>query len=395
MIPAKCQHYPTVEKKYYIHNLFFLLVFILLSCTPSKKFLLEKSKSIGVDNLYIRVLLKKQNDRILISSRSRIRITDINSRAIKYDSNGKQIYFYPEKTIKPILIESLGTPILVDNKSYRGMIELHNNLGKIYVINVLKINEYLYSVVPSEIPCSWEMEALKAQAVAARTYTYYHIMNNKKSIYDLDATVKFQVYNGLAVEDEKSNMAVDETSGKTVIYNSKPIQAFFHSTCGGRTIDDKHIWNGNDKPYLNAVKCGFCNNSPKFEWKERIGLYEIRQNLKKRYKGIGKISGITLRRQGQRVAFVIIRHKNGVTKLSGNDFRLLFPQNKIKSMFFRTTKTKDGLILHGYGWGHGVGMCQWGAKGMDEKGAGYQDILKYYYKGIRIINTKEKKYARR
>ncbi|MDY6968770.1 MAG: SpoIID/LytB domain-containing protein [Spirochaetota bacterium] len=384
----------SIIEKYFYFKIFFFLCIIIFSCTPPHEFLLKKTKSKSVDKRYVRILLKKVNGRVLVSSKSRIRVMEIRSRSIKYDGAGKEIFFYNEKIKSPLVIESWDAPLSIDNRSYRGMIELHNILGKIYVINVVKIGEYLYGVVPSEIPGSWEIESIKAQAVAARTYTYYHLMKTRDAVYDLDATTNFQVYSGISVENNRITRAIDDTSGEIVVYKNKPILAFFHSTCGGRTIDDKLVWNGDDNIYLKGVKCNFCSDSPHFRWEEKITLYDMWSRLKKKYKGIGKIFGITLKRKSDRVVTVIIRHKNGILNISGNNFRMLFPRNSIKSLRFRAVKKGKGMVLKGQGWGHGVGMCQWGARGMALKGAGYKDILKYYYKGISIININRLKYVR-
>jgi stage II sporulation protein D len=383
------------KTKKYLILVFFIPLAIFLTCTPSTKYLLEKHKSFGIDRTNIRILLKKSDARVSISSESRMKIVESKTGSVLYDGKGKEMYFMPEQVAGTILIESWESPLVVDNEPYRGSIELHNILGKIHVINVLKIHEYLYGVVPCEIISSWGIEALKAQAVAARTYTYHNLLSKPKSIFDLDATTNFQLYKGISVEKESTNRAVDETSGKIAVYNGKPVIAFFHSTCGGRTSDDKYVWNGDGQEYLKSVKCDFCKDSPYYNWEEKISLYDIRECLKSKYGSVGEITGISFQRKDTRVVSAIIRHKNGIIKLSGNELRLLLPEKKIKSMFFTAEKIKDGLVLNGHGWGHGVGMCQWGARGMAGQGAGYKEILKYYYKGISIVEPGQNDYAGR
>jgi stage II sporulation protein D len=377
-----------------ISILIFGILNIFSFCSPSRNYLLKQNAT-GVDKLFIRILLKKTDGRVLVSSKTKLKIKDNKTGIILYNDRGKDIYYQPEQIINPVAIESLESPIIIDNERYRGSIEIHNILGKIQVINILQINEYLYSVVPGEIISTWEMEALKAQAVAARTYTYHHLVSNKKAIYDLDNSSNFQVYKGIAVEKESTNRAVDETSGKIALYFGKPIIAFFHSTCGGKTMDDKFVWNGEGQEYLKSVICPYCKESPYFNWEEKITLYEIKDYLGKKYKGIGQITGVSFQRKEDRVVSTVVHHKNGIVKLTGNELRLLFPEKKIKSLFFTAKKVKDGLILTGHGWGHGVGMCQWGAKGMAEKGADYKSILRYYYKGISISDFGQRDYAGR
>lgn len=383
--------------KAYISIQIFLLLSIMLfsSCTPPKDYYLRKSSKSFVDNFNIRVLIQKSEGNVVISSKDRLRIIDIKSSSVKYDGKDSEQRFIPESVISPVSIESWNSPVNVDNLPYRGIIELHNVLGIIYVINLISINEYLYGVVPSEIPSSWEFEALKAQAVAARTYTYHHLRNGNNSIYNLDATTKFQVYKGYSAETEATNRAVNDTSGIIIIYKNLPIVAFFHSACGGHTVDDKYVWNGDDKDYLKSINCPYCKNSPNYEWEEKITLDQIKTALTNKYRRVGRITGVNLKRKEGRVILSVITHTNGVVKMSGNDFRLLFPDKKIRSLYFSASRVNDGLILRGHGWGHGVGLCQWGAKGMAETGIGFQDILKFYYKDITISNAGMSRHARR
>ena len=373
----------------------FSLTHVYFSCTPSQKFLLKQNIVSGVDKEFIRVLLKKTDKRVLISAKSKLKITVKKTDKVIYNDQGKDIYFQPEQIDNPLEIESGENYILIDGLAYRGIVELHNIFGKIYVINVLQMNEYLYSVVPSEIISTWETEALKAQAVAARTYAYHHLINTKKSIYDLDDSSNFQVYKGISAEKDSTTIAVNETSGKIMLHKGKAIAAFFHSTCGGRTSHDKYVWNSEGQNYLKSVACRFCQESPYFSWEEKISLYEIKEFLGRKYNAVGNITGISFQKKDDRVVTAVINHRNGIIKLTGNELRLLFPEKRIKSMYFSAEKIKDGLVLHGHGWGHGVGMCQWGAKGLASKGADYKDILKYYYSGISISSAGQRNYAGR
>lgn len=385
-----CSHLlrSSIKKGFKILKILFLFSAVLFSsCAPPKGYYLRKTPGSCIDNFKIRVLLQKSDGNVLISSDARMRITDIKTGSVKYDGTGRDIKYNYDDVISPLLIESWDSPVNVDNVPYRGIIELHNVLGKIFVINVLSINEYLYGVVPSEIPASWNIEALKAQAVSARTYTYHHLKNGSNSIYNLDSTTKFQVYKGYSAETAETNKAVDETSGIVILYKNAPIVAFFHSACGGRTVDDKYVWNGDDKSYLKSINCPYCKNSPNYEWEERITLDQIKTALTSKYRRVGKITGVNLKRNDGRVNLIVISHRNGAVKMSGNDFRLLFPDKKIRSLYFSAAKVNDGLILRGHGWGHGVGMCQWGAKGMAEAGRDFKDILNFYYRDITISSA--------
>ncbi len=357
----------------------------LAGCAPSREFLLKRSAEIGADKNYIRVLLLNTTERVAVASPARMKISGLSDRKVHYDGKGRSVFFYPEKVREPIVVESWDSPLSVNGTPYRGAIELHPRMGRLLVINVLTMDEYLSGVVPCEISSGWHVEALRAQAVAARSYAYYHIMTGTDALFDLNATNRSQVYGGAGVETERTNRAVRDTSGQVVSYNNKPILAFFHSTCGGSTIDGDKVWAGAGMEYLRGVRCEYCARSPHFSWEEMLTLYEIRHHLGKKYIGIGPVTGIAFRKEGGRVNHVTIDHKNGVVRLSGNDFRLLFPEKKIRSLSFDAVKTKNGLLLKGHGWGHGVGLCQWGANGMAERKALYTDILRHYYRGTRLM----------
>ncbi len=342
-----------------------------------------------MDTKEIRVLILTSDEKVILSSSSKMKIMDKKTGKISYNGEGRKITVMPEKVSDPIIIESWKEPLAVDGARYRGTLEIHNVMGRLHIINKLKMDEYLYGVVPGEMPVSWPVEALKSQAIAARTYAYHHIMKNPGELFDLDATTKFQVYKGISVENEKSTLAVDQTSGEIGTYQSRPIVSYFHSTCGGKIADDKTVWNGVDLPYLKSFACPFCGTSPKFSWEERISIEEITRALRKTAGGIRSVKSISFKKDEGRVNSVVIYHNLGRMKLTGNQFRLLVSAERIKSLNFTTKKTRDGFILHGYGYGHGVGMCQYGAKGMAERGYGYRDILKFYYKNINISNIHE------
>ncbi|MDA3899744.1 MAG: SpoIID/LytB domain-containing protein [Spirochaetes bacterium] len=361
------------------------LILLITACTPSKKYLEQRGELITDKSSFIRVLLLKTDAPITVGSVKRMKVKNLKSGKLLMDGNGKKVKFFADKLTTPVIIESWSAPLVVNNKPYRGMIELHNVTGKIYVINVVKMESYIMGVVSSEMSPSWHTEAIKAQAVAARTYAFYTLSNKKTvSLYDLDATTKFQVYKGMSAESENSNNAVKETTGQILSYNNKPILALFHSTSGGRIINNKYVWNGEDLPYLVDKAVPYGKSSPHYSWSTQIGLYEIRKLLDSRYTNVGAVTGLSFKKHQGRVVEIIITHKNGRVKMSGNEFRMMFPGGKIKSQFFTAKRTKDGLHLDGHGWGHGVGMCQYSAKEMAELGKSYKDILNFFYEGITI-----------
>lgn len=366
---------------------YLILTFLFLSSCTS--FMLDRRYPGQHDRAVVRILLLKTKDSVAISSESSLKITGATAQK-SGSSPQKAFAFKPNDITEAIRIEPGYSPILMNGQPYRGSMELRSAHGIISVINSVTIYEYLISVVPGEIPANWEQEALKAQAVAARTYAYYQLLASRKKSegFDLEATTNSQVYRGMSDEKPRTTDAVTETSGEIITYEAKPILSYFHSTCGGKTIDDRHVWNASHLPYLQGVSCGFCNDSTKFEWESRLSLEEIRNSLLKKYPVIGSIRNISFRKKDDRVTEVLIKHTRGNLKITGNSFRLMFPPERIRSLYFISKKYADGLVLAGHGWGHGVGMCQWGARGMAIRGYRYREILKHYYTDVAVTSVR-------
>ena len=276
-------------------------------------------------------------------------------------------------------------PLTVNNQSYRGTIILYKRPGGLSVVNIVRIEEYLYSVVPKEMPSRWPLEALKAQAVAARTYALYQKEKNKDKRYDVFASTASQVYGGYAVENKVTTRAVDETRGKVLLYNERLILAYFHSDSGGMTEDAKNVWTA-DVPYLKSVQDSFSSGGPHYRWVYDSGFDEIGRSLKSKGLDIGTIYGIRPAETSPsgRVRTVTIVHSKGETILSGNHLRINIDPRTIKSTLFMLSKRKRGVRFEGRGYGHGVGMSQWGAHRMAKAGHSHVAILKHYYHGVEV-----------
>jgi len=361
----------------------FVIGLIFNACTPSEKYLRIKNLKEQDSKNYVKILISIKNKNFNISSETGLKVINKNDSKTVYESDKAGLSFDPLKIKSIYTVESDKNILYVDNIGYRGKIELHNVSGKIYVVNILNLEEYLYSVVPSEMPSSWNMEALKSQAVASRTYAYYFLLKNRdKNIYDLDSTINFQVYKGTAAETSSSIEAVNKTSSIIMTYNNEPIISYFHSTSGGKTSDDKDVWPDSNLPYLKSVECNYGKDSPHYEWGNTLSMKEIESALNKKYNNIDHITKISFKRHNDRIIEVTVQHNNGTVTLTGNEFRLLLNPQKLKSTYFTIKQEKDLFLLNGKGWGHGIGMCQWGAKGMGENGFNYEKILRHYYTGV-------------
>jgi len=282
-------------------------------------------------------------------------------------------------------IESKEPGIKVNGKRYRGEIEIVRDKASLLLINELNLEDYLVGLINQEISSRWPMEAVKAQAVVARTYAFYQKKNRKYPMYDLESTVTSQVYSGIESEDELARQAVKETEGEAAYYNGEMIQALYHSSCGGKTEDALEVW-GKEIPYLKSIKDPHCTEAPNYFWQYTIDLNGLRDRLRRFNSGIGNIESVSIlkRSSSGRVTRISIRHSKGSFVLEGKDFREALGYENIRSTDFTLKIKEDSVYLAGSGGGHGVGMCQWGAKGMAEDGKSYKDILQWYYPGVTI-----------
>jgi len=282
-------------------------------------------------------------------------------------------------------IESKESGIKVNGKRYRGKIEIVMDKPSLLLINELNLEDYLVGLINQEISSKWPMESIKAQAVVARTYALYQKKNRKYPTYDLESTVTSQVYGGMDSEDELARQAVKETEGEVAYYNGEMIQALYHSSCGGKTEDALEVW-GKEIPYLKSIKDPHCTEAPNYFWQYVIDLNGLRDRLMRFNGGIGEINSVSILKRSRtgRVTSISVRHSNGSFELPGKDFREALGFENLRSTDFTIKIKGDSVYLAGSGGGHGVGMCQWGAKGMAEEGKSYKDILEWYYPGITI-----------
>lgn len=255
----------------------------------------------------------------------------------------------------------------------------------VMIINHVDLEEYVKGVVPAEVNSSWHPEMLKAQAVAARTYALYQHMLGTTREYDVAASIQDQVYRGRHGVDARVEQAVVSTRGLVVTYEGAPIYAAFSSTAAGVTEDAVVVWS-KDLPYLKGVECPFDLESPYYQWKASFKVETLEQNLRQLGFTVGTIetlAPLSYSRAG-RVATLRIRHSKGELILRGEDLRKAVGYTVVPSTQFTIDSIGDEVMLSGYGAGHAVGLCQWGAKELAELGYSYSSILRYYYPGTEL-----------
>ena len=272
--------------------------------------------------------------------------------------------------------------VVYRGRKYRGnFILVYRGKRKMDIINFLPLEDYLKGVLPWEISPKWPMEAIKAQAVAARTYALYHIL--QKNEYDLESTILSQVYKGADIEKPRTNKAVELTRGEVIAYNGLPILAYFHSCNGGYREIPENVW-GISLPYFKQGIDPWCLKNPQ-KWHAILTLGEITRKLKKAYPFISHVKGLRLVKKNLTVRYVILNTSSGKIRIKVNDFRLIVGPSLIKSAIFSISRHRNKIIFKGRGYGHGVGLSQWGAYYMAKAGKNYHEILSFYYPGTKIV----------
>ncbi|MFC1704242.1 SpoIID/LytB domain-containing protein [Candidatus Omnitrophota bacterium] len=277
--------------------------------------------------------------------------------------------------------------IYVNKRRYRGEIDIIREKSKLLlVVNRLNLENYIKGVLYHEVDHKWPLDVLKAQAVAARTYAYYQTKVMQKKDYDVTSDIYSQVYGGKTSEKLRTNVAVDKTYGEFLTFNGKVFPTFFHATCAGHTEDAGNLWNV-DLPVLDGVTCEFCKRAPHYKWKRNLRLKTIQEKLNKEGYNIWLIKKIKVQRRNQSgriITLEVVDRKGKSITISGKDFRLIVGPNVIKSNNYNVVMKGYYVDFIGKGWGHGVGLCQWGAYFMSRKGMKYRQILNYYYPGAKV-----------
>jgi stage II sporulation protein D len=268
--------------------------------------------------------------------------------------------------------------VWIGNAWYRGRVLLVPRNGGLTAINYVDLEEYLYSVLGAEMDGGWPQEALKSQAVAARTYALYK-RQRSNGIFDVGDDQTWQVYKGLITESTGTRSAVSATRGQVLIYNGQAILAAFHSSSGGHTENVEDVWN-EPLPYLRGVP-DFDQGTPVFEWTKTFS----QADLSKRISGVGNITAMTPQRTsayGSILTMKVVGDK-GVRVISGEDIAAALGLRSTRFQVNRKSGTTSFQVT-GRGFGHGVGLSQWGAYNLARAGYNYQQILAHYYRNTNL-----------
>lgn len=365
------------------------------------------------------------------------------------DIYGDSLFTLPPDGSLIISSNDIDNPtIKVEKDRYRDFIRILTNNNELVVLNHVELEHYLYGVVPREMSYTSPFEALKAQAVASRSYSMSNVNKHQGEGYNLCDTTHCQVYGGYEFEREETNLAVEETRGIFIYYDDEIIEAFYHSSSSGYTEDSSNVWGGTI-PYLTSVKDIYSLDSPYSNWKISISLSELNAKLVQNGIFIGDLRGVEIIETNStgKVNKVKLIGSHGEEILSDSNFRNILGNTTLKSNWFNivsggansaekkayvldgssiTPKYTDisnafiidgtqykianrgtvnramgkdrsedigvlyqrnatDIIIEGRGYGHGVGMSQFGAMKMAEEGFSFEEILKFYYTGVEVF----------
>ncbi|MCK9444627.1 MAG: SpoIID/LytB domain-containing protein [Tissierellaceae bacterium] len=366
-----------------------------------------------------------------------------------YGTDGDSLFTLPSDGSLIIGSNDLEDPtIKVEKDRYRDFIRILTSNNKLVVLNHVELEHYLYGVVPREMSYTSPFEALKAQAVASRSYSMSNVNKHQGEGYNLCDTTHCQVYGGYEFERQETNLAVEETRGIYIYYDNEIIEAFYHSSSSGYTEDSSNVWGGTI-PYLTSVKDIYSLASPYSNWKISISLSELNAKLVQNGVYIGDLKGVEIIETNStgKVNKVKLTGSLGEEILSDSNFRNILGNTTLKSNWFNIVSggtnsaekkayVLDGssilprhidianafiidgtqykkanrgtvnraigkdrsenigtlyqsemtdIVIEGRGYGHGVGMSQFGAMRMAEEGFSFEEILKFYYTGVEVF----------
>lgn len=396
----------------------FLLLISFTGCSSSKKFTDEDynyNSTTKFKSLNIKVLLDDKPESKNITLGSTVVLSSVDKRiAIVNEGNTLYVNIEGDKVIinigdnsftsESFKIETKERNVFLsyNKKSYRGAIKFFSNGSKLIIVNELPLEDYLKGVLPLEMPIgkgNENNEALKAMAVAARTYSFNKMNKNNKT-FDVYLDVRDQVYGGVAAEKALTNKIIDETRGLILTYNDNPAQVFYSASCGGHTENSKNVFGKYDIPYLEGVKDGdepYCSIMPNFEWTEEYSEDKFLAMLLK----AGEIKNINYTIDDMEIESRFISGRVNELKISlesdeNDDIEIILKGNSIRSIIRRTNggilrstmieieMDDDDIVFNGKGNGHGVGLCQWGTLSLSHEGTDFKEILSHYFRGTEI-----------
>jgi stage II sporulation protein D len=325
-----------------------------------------------IDPLSGKVILAEAD----IRKASEIKISGGKILAAGRTFNERAIRISPEK----------GSGFNFDGTEYRGELDITLKGRNFYAVNRVDLEDYLKGVIPREVYSFWPMSALKAQAVASRSYAVFESRRRKKREYDLTSDIFTQVYGGRSAERSRTTEAVISTRGEVLSSGKDLIPGYFHASCGGHTADISKVWGGAVSEHFEGKRSPYCRWMPPYRWRARIPTTEILTKLNSSGYELERIDDLRIgkRDASGRVEYVMVRSRNRWFEMPVRDILNSIGRKTLKSSNFRVKKYPRFYDFSGYGWGHGVGMCQWCSFGLSLRRWDYKRILEFFYPGAKV-----------
>jgi stage II sporulation protein D len=278
-----------------------------------------------------------------------------------------------------------GGLLSVDGLRVRGGVAVHRAPAGLLVVNEVPLEDYVLGTLGREVYPGWDAEALKAQAVVCRTYALYRAARRGAAPWQLEAGTDGQVYGGADAEWPRGRAAVEETRGQWLAYGGEPILAAFHSASGGLTASSEEVW-GRPLPYLVSVAVEGEEESPDTYWRSPVSSTTLTRALAPLGVRVGPLValGVVERSPSGRARTLRVRGRDGEAQIEARALREAVGAQVIRSTLFEVREAPEGFLFVGSGHGHGVGMSQWGAQVMAQRGAGYRQILASFYPGAEL-----------
>lgn len=299
-----------------------------------------------------------------------------------------------ESTVKSLTLRPMNTDskLAHDNTRYRGRFHFHpNGQGRVSLVNELPIDQYLYGVVRKEIAPNWPMATVKAQAVAARSFAVARMRNgNDTRRFHVGSTHISQVYGGFDAEEPRIRKAVDATVGEVLTHKNDVVPAYFHANSGGHIESAENVWNGSKTPYIVPKEDPWSRNTQHSKWTGSVARSRVVESLASSDLPRPSVP-LNLERterlpSGRTRTISYNGAVDGRVTVDANDFRMAIGPRTVKSTWFESLEESGGRVqMSGRGWGHGIGLSQWGARAMAREGHSYENILSFYYERAKLM----------
>lgn len=301
----------------------------------------------------------------------------------------------PADALKPIEVRCPATAITVQQSektfTYRG--ELRVDSARSTIVNTLSVEDYLRGVVPSEMPVSFPLEALKAQAVAARSYALASLGKHRDSGADVCDVDQCQAYRGASAETQNTDCAVFETKGEALVVGTRVLSAMYSADCGGSLAGMDQLGPSSVQPDCSEDGKAYCLENPRHEWEARFPVAEVLRAAKETKAVELMAIEIASRDESGRAVQLRLTHDQGQTVIDAKVLRRTLGSSRMRSLLCTVSLDSNAreVVFSGQGWGHGAGLCQWGARGMALSSSknNYQAILAHYYPGATLQKLKK------